>query len=273
MSCKPFNGFTASPAVHACTNYTGINRMLPLLRLMRKVIGWVDFIAFTMLMYLLSWLPWPGIHPVARLFQAWSRAFVRALDVDLRLHQKNRRRLPTRFILIANHPAAFEDIGIPALFDVVSLAKLQVQGWFVVGRISKAAGTLYVDRDDPASRQQAIQTMVDAVNAGQNIALYPEGGCKGRRLFGEFKSGAFEVSMRTGIPILPIFLHYEAQDDFEWQPPYTLPQKIWHMLTAANNCANFYVYDPLDPKDYADKYAMKAAAYALYVCWNAQYLE
>ena len=113
--------------------------MLPLLRLMRKVIGWVDFIAFTMLMYLLSWLPWPGIHPVARLFQAWSRAFVRALDVDLRLHQKNRRRLPTRFILIANHPAAFEDIGIPALFDVVSLAKLQVQGWFVVGRISKCS--------------------------------------------------------------------------------------------------------------------------------------
>ena len=61
--------------------------------------------------------------------------------------------------------------------------------------------------------------MVDAVNAGQNIALYPEGGCKGRRLFHEFKSGAFEVSMRTGVPILPVFLHYEAQDDFEWQPP------------------------------------------------------
>jgi len=31
--------------------------------------------------------------------------------------------------------------------------------------------------------------------------------------------------------------------------------------------------DELDPKDYADKYAMKAAAYALYVRWNAQYLE
>jgi 1-acyl-sn-glycerol-3-phosphate acyltransferase len=31
--------------------------------------------------------------------------------------------------------------------------------------------------------------------------------------------------------------------------------------------------DPLDPRDYADKYAMKAAAYALYVRWNAQYLE
>ena len=251
--------------------------MIVALRLLRKLLAWADFVAFTALMYLLSWLPWPGrhpaSHPVAWMFQSWCRCFVRALDVDLRLHQKNRKRLPERFILIANHPAAFEDIGIPALFDVVSLAKTQVQDWFIVGRISKAAGTLYVDRDDPASRDKAVETMVNAVNSGVNIALYPEGGCTGRRLFHEFKSGAFEVAKRTGVPILPLFLHYEAQDDFEWQPPYSLPDKIRHMMTTVNNRANYYVYDPLDPKDYADKYAMKAAAYALYAKWNAQYLE
>jgi 1-acyl-sn-glycerol-3-phosphate acyltransferase len=155
--------------------------MVLLFRLLRKAAGWIDFILFTALVYLLSWLPWRGKHPVARLFNAWCRSFVRALDVDLRLHQKNLKRLPRRFILIANHPAAFEDIGIPALFDVVSLAKRQVQDWFIVGRISKAAGTLYVDRDDPASRHHAIDAMVEAIQAGKNIALYPEGGCKGRR--------------------------------------------------------------------------------------------
>jgi len=247
--------------------------MLLALRFVVRVIGWIDFVLMTFFVWLLAWLPWPGRHPVARLFPAWCRTFVRALDVDLRLHQKNRKRLPRRFILIANHPAAFEDIGIPALFDVVSLAKVQVRGWFVVGHISRAAGTLYVDRDDPESRRSAIDTMVEAVNSGQNIALYPEGGCKGRRLYKEFLSGAFDVSMRTGVPILPVFLHYEAQDDFEWQPPYTLPQKIWHMMTSRNRRANYYVYDPLEPKDYADKYAMRDAAYAMYVRWNAQYLE
>ena len=247
--------------------------MLVLLRLARKIIGWADFIALTAVVYLLAWLPWPGKHPVARLFPYWCRAFVRALDVDLRLHQKNRKRLPARYILIANHPSAFEDIGIPALFDVVSLAKIQVKDWWFAGRISQAAGTLYVDRDDADSRHHAIDAMVEAVNAGQNIALYPEGGCKGRRLHHEFLSGAFEVSKRTGVPILPVFLHYEAQDDFEWQPPYTLPDKIRHIMFAVNSVANYYVYDPLDPNDYADKNAMKAAAYAMYQKWNAQYLE
>lgn len=246
--------------------------MLFLVRWLRKIIGWVEFLLLCPLVYLLTWLPWPGKHPVAHLFHVWCRAFVRAFDVDIHIHQKNRRRLPKRFILIANHPSAFEDIGIPAVFDVVSVAKLEVQDWFIAGRITKAAGTLFVDRDNPESRQQVIQAMVDTVNAGQNIAIYPEGGCKGRRLFSEFKSGAFDVSMRTGVPILPVFLHYEAQDDFEWQPPYTLPDKIWHIMTASNNRANFYVYDVLDPKDYADKYAMKAAAYAMFKRWDEEYL-
>jgi 1-acyl-sn-glycerol-3-phosphate acyltransferase len=247
--------------------------MLLILRFLVRLVAIADFIAFTAFIYLLAWLPWPGRHPVARLFGAWSRSFVRALGVDLRLHQKNLKHLPERYILIANHPAAFEDIGIPALFPVVSLAKMQVADWFIVGRISRAAGTLYVDRDDPASRHQAIDTMVNTVNAGQNIALYPEGGCKGRRLYHEFQNGAFDVSIRTGVPIVPVFLHYEAQDDFEWQPPYSLPDKIRHMLFTVNNRANYYVFDPLDPKDFADKYAMKAAAYEKYVDWNEKYLE
>jgi 1-acyl-sn-glycerol-3-phosphate acyltransferase len=241
-------------------------------RFLARLVAIADFLAFTALLWLLAWLPWPGRHPVACMFGAWSRSFVRALGVDLRLHQKNLRRLPERYILIANHPSAFEDVGIPALFDVVSLAKVQVADWFIVGRISRAAGTLYVDRDDPASRDQAIETMVNTVNSGQNICLYPEGGCKGRRLFPEFKSGAFEVSIRTGVPILPVFLHYEAQDDFEWQGQ-TLPDRIRQMMFTVNNRANYYVFDPLDPKDFGDKYAMKAAAYEKYVDWNEKYLE
>jgi 1-acyl-sn-glycerol-3-phosphate acyltransferase len=246
--------------------------MLLILRFLVRLVAIADFIAFTAFLYLFAWLPWPGRHPVARMFGAWSRSFVRALGVDLRLHQKNRAHLPKRYILIANHPSAFEDVGIPALFDVVSLAKVQVADWFIVGRISKAAGTLYVDRDDPASRHAAIDTMVNAVNSGQNIALYPEGGCKGRRLYHEFLSGAFDVSIRTGVPILPVFLHYEAQDDFEWQGQ-TLPDRIRQMLFTVNDRANYYVFDPLDPKDFADKYAMKTAAYEKYVDWNEKYLE
>lgn len=247
--------------------------MLLMLRWLRRLLGIADLAVMTLLMYPLACIPWRGKHPAAWFFHAWCRAFVRALDVDLRLHEKNLRPLPKRFILIANHPSAFEDAGIPALFDVVSLAKWEVQDWYIVGRIAKAAGTLFVKRDDPDSRRQAVDAMVAAVEAGANLALYPEGGCKGRRLYSEFRSGAFEVSLRTGVPILPVFLHNEAQDRFEWRDPQTLPHKLWHMFTAVNNRVNYYVFDPVDPRDFTDKYAMKAAVYARYQAWNEKYLE
>ena len=65
--------------------------MLLLLRLFRKLIGWIDFILFTAVMYLLSWLPWPrvlGSHPVARMFHPWCRTFVGAPK-----HHDHRRRV------------------------------------------------------------------------------------------------------------------------------------------------------------------------------------
>ncbi len=41
----------------------------------------------------------------------------------------------------------FEDIGIPAVFPVHSLAKIEVRDWWLVGRISVASGSLYVERE------------------------------------------------------------------------------------------------------------------------------
>lgn len=243
-------------------------------RVLAFLIHGIDFIAFTVILYLLSFLPqtWlPAFYP--RLFWLWCRFFVRALGVDLRLMQQNAHPLPPRYILIGNHPSAFEDIGVPALFPVYSLAKIEVRDWWVVGRIGRAAGTLYVQREQKDSRRQAFQQIVDELNTGKNIALYPEGGCKGRRIFEDFRYGAFDISMQTGIPILPVFLHYEAQEDFEWKPGEILLQKLWHFLSTKNNRANYYVFDAIDPAGFTSKEAFAEHVHGLYLQWQARYLE
>lgn len=235
---------------------------------------WLELSALTALLYGAAFLPsalrrtW--FFPA---FRFWCRLFVQALGVDLRLHQKNTRPLPARYILIANHPSAFEDIGIPTLFPVYSLAKEELKDWWWVGRINIAAGTLFVKREDPASRKAATETLEAEVRRGHNVALYPEGGCKGRRIFSSFRYGAFKVSMQTGVPILPVFLHYESQDDFEWRSPQTLPQKLWHFMTTQNNRANYYVYDAIDPKQFTSTEEYNRYVYNLYLQWQARYLD
>lgn len=235
---------------------------------------WIELAVFTAILYFLSWLPKAWLYPwYFPLFRLWCRLFVYALGVDLRLHQKNLKPLPAKYILIANHPSALEDVGIPTLFPVYSLAKEELKTWWWAGRINIAAGTLFVQRESAASRRAAAEQLIAELKKGHNVALYPEGGCKGRRIFSSFRHGAFEVSLRTGVPILPVFLHYESQDDFEWRSPQTLPLKLWHFMTSSNRRANYYVYDAIDPKSFKTKEEFNLHVYKLYLEWQVRYLD
>lgn len=237
-----------------------------------RVLTVFDFMVITALAWLLALIPKHGLGKYyVGLFRIWCRSFTQMLGIKIRVHQHYSADLPQQYILIANHPSAFEDIGVPAVFPVTSLAKAEVQQWPILGRISTAAGTLYVKREEKESRQAALTSMVDFLATGQNLALYPEGGCKGRRLYERFLRGAFAASVTTGVPILPVFIHYEAQESFEWAGQ-TLPQKILELATSPNKQVNFHVFEPLKPEGYLNEEAMRDAAYALYQEWDARFL-
>jgi len=241
-----------------------------LARTLGMAAGWAELVPLTLLLWLLSFTPFP--RPAYRsLFRHWSRVWVTALGVQLRLHQHNLHPLPPVFLLIANHPSAFEDIGIPALFDVDSLAKHEVRHWFLVGRISTAAGTLYVERDSHKSRQLAAAAITRHLHGGRSVALYPEGGVKGMRVH-EFRYGAFAVSLKTGIPIVPVFIHYEAQRDFFWDRE-PLPLKLWQIMRATNPVANYHLFDAIDPCDFTDKVDYCQAVQRRYLDWQTRHLE
>ncbi|MDN3576031.1 lysophospholipid acyltransferase family protein [Chitinimonas viridis] len=247
--------------------------MIALLRLLWRVLAILDFVLYTPVLLLLAQLP----HGVIRriyppFFHAWCRAFVRALGVELRLHQHYRGQLPKHYVLIANHPSAFEDIGIPALFPVRSLAKAEVADWWIVGRVAVAAGTLFVKRESSDSRKAATQALIDAARSGSCLALYPEGGCKGRRLGGRFFSGAFIASFESGTPIVPVFLHYQAQEAFEWADQHLL-SKLWQIARSPNPRADYHVFEPIDPRNFDTPESMKDHAYRLYQGWQKRFLE
>ena len=233
---------------------------------------WLWLLVLCLLLYILSHLPknFSGryYHYLSRY---WCRIFIRALDVDLRRINKNHHALPEQYILIANHPSALEDFAIPALFDIYPLAKEGVRDWIVLGRISDYAGTIYVKRDNAKSRHEALQSLIDAVQAGKNIVLFPEGGCKGQRIYERFHTGAFEISLQTGVKILPVFLHYVDQDTFEWTNQ-TLVQKLWQIFKSNNNLVNYYVHDAVSPTMFNDKESYANHMHSEYLKWQKDYL-
>ena len=246
---------------------------LRLLKWLWHGIAIIDLMLFSILMYPLAYLPAPLTRRFYhRWFRYWCKLFVHALDIDLRLHEHFDKPLPDTFILIANHPSIFEDIGIPALFDTYPVAKEAVKHWPVGGHIAQAAGTLFVRRDSEESRKAVSDEIARTLSNGKSIAIFPEGGCKGKRIHA-FRWGIFEISLNTGVPIVPVFLHYEAQDAFAWGDEQTAPQKIWQLLNLPNNRANYHVFDPLYPQDFKDKASYCEHAHQMYLHWQEKYLD
>ncbi|MCW8963309.1 MAG: 1-acyl-sn-glycerol-3-phosphate acyltransferase [Gammaproteobacteria bacterium] len=244
-----------------------------LLKWLWQGVAILDLVFLSLIMLVLAYLPGKLIHTFYRkLFRHWCQVFVAALGIDLRLHQHFQEPLPDTYILIANHPSIFEDIGIPSLFDTYPVAKEELRNWVIGGRIAQAAGTLFVQRESPESRKSLSQAIVDALQEGKNVALFPEGGCKGKRIH-EFRWGIFEISLEAGIPIVPVFLHYEAQDEFEWKDNETAPQKIWKLLNLTNNRANYHVFDAFHPTDFDDKAAYCDHVHQQYLQWQKEYLD
>ncbi len=246
--------------------------IMSILKIGYFVIAWVDLLFFSTLLYLLSFLPkkytcaW---YP--QLFQYWCKIFVRALGIDLKVHQHYLGKLPQKYILIGNHPSAAEDVCMPALFNAKFLAKIEVKDWWIVGRIGQAAGTLYVKREEKSSRQEAADTLLKTLADGHSVGIYPEGGCKGRRIFTPFRYGAFEISINSGAPVLPIFIYYEAQDDFEWQNQH-LVHKLWMIVRAKNPTAHYFVFEPIYPDKFETKEAFCNHVQNLYLQWQEKYL-
>lgn len=234
---------------------------------------WLFLIAMSIVLYLLSHLPriFSGryYHSLSRF---WCRIFVRALDVDLKLVHKNTLPLPEQYILIANHPSALEDFGVPALFDIYPLAKAGVRDWIILGPISDYAGTIYVERDSASSRHAAKKALTNAVKAGKNIVIFPEGGCKGARIYEKFHTGAFDISLQTGVPVLPVFLQYIDQKTFEWKGE-TLIKKLWQIFKTDNNRVNYYVFDAIQPEGFTDKESYTKYVHSLYLERQKEYLD
>ena len=86
-----------------------------------------------------------------------------------------------------------------------------------------------------------------------------------------FRHGVFRISLQTGIPIVPIFIHYEPQQDFFWhrQP---LPLKLWQIMRAHAPSADYHLFDAFDPNQFDSVSSYCETVQKHYLAWQASYL-
>ena len=232
---------------------------------LRYLIFVLDFLLVTLVFFFLSFLP----HVLTKtffpdLYQIWSLRFFRIFSIREHIHEKYSKPLPKHYILISNHPSGIELLWLPSRFSTIPLAKDEIKKWLVVGRITKASGAIFVKRRDRASRHAASEALLQAANEGKNIMIFPEGGCYGKRVQPFFK-GAFQLSIATGLPIIPVFLHYEEENSYYWGDYGLIKFMIRALFIPKNRNAHLYIFDPFLPGDFKNEADMHQKVYEFFL--------
>jgi 1-acyl-sn-glycerol-3-phosphate acyltransferase len=152
--------------------------------------------------------------PVSKSLPIWYHQMsCRILGIRIEVFGHRSRVRPTLFI--ANH-ASYLDIAIyGALIQGSFVAKAEVAKWPIFGLLAKLQNSVFVDRKVRTSLLQA-KSILDRLEKGDNIILFPEGTSgDGNRVL-PFKSALFAVAniKPKGQPLFlqPVSLTYSRLD-------------------------------------------------------------
>ncbi len=117
-------------------------------------------------------------------------------------------------VFVSNHRSGLDILITLALLEGKHVSRADLANWPVVGKISRRAGILFVDRENRRSAAAVVSTMIERVEAGSAVIIFPEGTTYAGDEVRPFKPGAFAVARRTGCEIVPVGIAYRDSSAF-----------------------------------------------------------
>lgn len=161
--------------------------------------------------------PFLGFHRRDRVIATWSRVLLRICGIEIEAVPPVSREDPagprtTGELLVCNHVSWLDIFVVLAFKPARFVAKVEIASWPLVGRLVRGAGTLFIERGRRHAVHQLNQRIELTLNAGQSVAVFPEGTTSdGRRLL-PFHANLIEPAIRSGAAVIPIGLRYRRPD-------------------------------------------------------------
>lgn len=111
-------------------------------------------------------------------------------------------------VFVCNHRSGLDILVTLKLLSGKHVSRGDLATWPVIGPIARRAGILFVDRESRRSAAAVVQQMIQAVEKGIGVIIFPEGTTYAGDEVRPFKPGAFAVARRTGCEIVPVGLAY-----------------------------------------------------------------
>ncbi|SHF67935.1 1-acyl-sn-glycerol-3-phosphate acyltransferase [Mariniphaga anaerophila] len=142
--------------------------------------------------------------------RTWGRSILFVCGVKIK-----RNDIPDtdNFILMPNHRGYLDIFIVAANTPAAFVAKAELKKWPFLKGGGRISHTIFVSRSELRSAIATMGKIKASVSKGIPVALFPEGTSFKGPLTRPFKKGSFKIAADTGIPVIPMAIHFKDEDD------------------------------------------------------------
>ena len=148
-------------------------------------------------------------------FRRWARQMCRILGIRMTVEGQP----PTgAFVLVTNHVSYVDIMVLASRVNSAYVAKADLRGWPLLGRIFGTADTIFIDRGRKRDLLRVIEAVQESLDRGLGVSLFPEGTSGRGDGILRFKPSLLEIAATKSYPVHYATLTYRA-------PPETSAQQ------------------------------------------------
>jgi len=167
-------------------------------------------LAIVLAIFVMSWnrdrVMQNGREPFAhRLIRWWSTGLMRIFGLrSVRFGEP--KADPVMFV--ANHTSWIDIELLHSQRAACFVAKAEIAHWPLVGWLAASGGTIFHRRGSNHSLSAVMQTMVERLQAGRSVAVFPEGGTGHNGVLKVFHARIFQAALDARVPVQPVALRF-----------------------------------------------------------------
>jgi len=201
---------------------------------------------------------WRLARVIPRLYH---RGNCRIMGFDLVCHGRAVEQRP--LLYVANHSSYLDIIVLAALIDGHFVAKQEVAGWTLFGRLARLNDSVFIERRAHKSAGQR-NLMKDRLEAGQRLILFPEGTSNDGNRVLPFNSTFFSLAEADpALQVQPISISYTEvyglpmgrglKPLFAWYGDMALLGHLWRVLGVGRTKIEIAFHQPITAAEWGSR--------------------
>jgi 1-acyl-sn-glycerol-3-phosphate acyltransferase len=191
--------------------------------------------------------PWFGLSVRRRILQQWSRSLLDIFNVKIHFNTKQ----TYHGLIVTNHISWLDVFVLNAVVPMRFVAKSEVRRWPAIGWLCARAQTLFIERGKARSAARINMQMVELLQHGECLAVFPEGTTTDGKHLAHFHSSLLQPAINAKALVHPIAIRYQDEHGAQsnaaaYIGDMSFGESLWNILSTRELHVRLIATAPLE---------------------------